>query len=67
MEQKIWYCSDDDCIFPDENTARECYKKWCQFFDEPFDEEIFLACYCEITFDEFNHRFNDIVGYENPR
>ena len=54
MEQKIWYCTEDGFIFPDENAAREGYKKWCQKYNEPFDEEIFRACYLEITFKEFN-------------
>ena len=54
MNQTIWYCSEDEFIFPDEEAAREGYRKWCQEYDEEFDEEIFRACYQEVTFEEFN-------------
>lgn len=54
MNQTIWYCAEDNFIFPDEKAAREGYKKWCQNNGEYFDEEIFHDCYKEITFEEFN-------------
>lgn len=55
MEQKIWYCTEDGTIYPDENAAREGYKIWLkENTGEDFDEELFHDFYKETTFAEYN-------------
>lgn len=56
MEQKIWYCTEDYFIFPDEASAREGYKQWLRenTCEEDFDEDNFREYYKEITFEEYN-------------
>lgn len=59
MNQKIWYCTEDGYIFPNETAAREGYKLWLKenMDEDDFDEEIFRACYKEITFAEYNEEW----------
>lgn len=56
MNQTIWYCMEDEFIFPDEASAREGYRQWLRenTNEDDFDEEIFNECYKEITFEEYN-------------
>lgn len=56
MNQTIWYCTEDEYIFPDENAAREGYLQWLRenLNEDNFDEETFHECYKEITFEEYN-------------
>lgn len=59
MEQKIWYCTEDGFIFPDEASAREGYKQWLRenTCEEDFEEDTFRECYKEITFAEYNKKW----------
>lgn len=62
MKQTIWYCTEDEMIFPDEETARESYREWLHnkgYNESEFDEVIFHLCYKEITFEDYNKLHED--------
>ena len=61
MNEKIWYCTEDGAIFPNQSMALKGYCDWLKENsingEKDFDIEIFNECYKEITFEEYNKLF----------
>lgn len=58
MEETIWYCTEDGCIFPNEEEARNGLRAWQKANEDVVDEDefeaTFRACYKPITFLQYN-------------
>lgn len=54
MDEVIWYCTEDYCIFPNEEEARKGYQAYCDYTGEEYSEMVFRNCYKATTFLEFN-------------
>lgn len=55
MDEIIWYCTDDNTIYPDEAEAKKAYYEWCEANYSEYDEKIFKDCYRPITFQNYNY------------
>lgn len=58
MEEIIWYCTEDGCIFPNEKEARKGLQAWYKATGGPVDEdefeETFETYYKPVTFLQYN-------------